>query len=363
MKKTIALGVFLGILALSASAADMTSSLKPGKAELKSASALAFGPDGVLFIGDAMGAAVVAVDTGDRTPATAGTLNLSGLSEKIAAMLGTTPDQILVNDMAVNPISRKAYLSVSRGKGPDATAVILRVSLAGKIEELSLDGVKFSTTSLSNPAADVKDQRGMNKRMQAITDIAYVDGRVFVAGLSNEEFSSNLRAIPFPFKEAGPGTSVEIWHGSHGRFETNSPIRTFVAYKIKEQQHILAAYTCTPLVAFNVSDLKPGSKVMGKTIAELGNRNSPLDMIVYHKDGKDFILLNNSSRGVMKVTADHLEGYDGIKEPIKDKAGVPYESIESWKGVQHLDRFDDQNALLLMRAESGSLDLKTVALP
>jgi len=361
--KTSTLGALLGLLTLAASAADMTASLKTGKAELKSASALAFGPDGVLFIGDAMGASIVAVDTGDRTPASAGTLNVAGLSEKIAAMLGTTPDQILINDMAVNPISRKAYLSVSRGKGPDAVPVILRVSPAGKIEELSLDAVKHSRTSLTNAADDAKDSRGMNKRMQAITDIAYVDGRVFVAGLSNEEFSSNLRAIPFPFKEAGPGTSVEIWHGSHGRFETNSPIRTFVAYKIKEQQHILAAYTCTPLVAFNVSDLKPGSKVMGKTIAELGNRNSPLDMIVYHKDGKDYILLNNSSRGVMKVTADHLEGYDGITKPIEGKAGVPYETIDSWKGVQHLDRFDDTNALLLMRAENGSLDLKTVALP
>src|ERR1022692_2780039 len=102
--------VFVCILALTAgaSAADMTASLKTGKAELKSASALAFGPDGVLFSGDAMGASIVAVDTGDRTPAPAGALNVAGLSEKIAAMLGTTPDQILINDMAVNPISRKA---------------------------------------------------------------------------------------------------------------------------------------------------------------------------------------------------------------------------------------------------------------
>ncbi len=354
----------LCLLAASAGfAADMTTSLKPGKAELKSASALAFGPDGVLFIGDAMNASIVAVDTGDRAAAPATPLNVAGINEKIAALLGTTPDQILINDMSVNPVSHRAYLSVSRGKGPDAVPVILRVNAAGKIEELSLDSVKHARATLSNAAANEKDARGQNKRMQAITDIAYVDGRVFVAGLSNEEFSSNLRSIPFPFKEAGPGSSVEIFHGSHGRFETNSPIRTFVAFKIKEQQHILAAYTCTPLVAFNVNDLQPGAKVMGKTIAELGNRNQPLDMIVYRKGGKDFILLNNSSRGVMKVTAENLGGYDAITKPVADKQGVPYETIESWKGVQHLDRYDDANALLLMRAESGAIELKTVALP
>ncbi len=56
------------------------------------------------------------------------------------------------------------------------------------------------------------------------------------------------------------------------------------------QPHVLAAYTCTPLVKFPLSDLKPGEKVKGTTIAELGNRNRPLDMIVYQKDGKDYVL-------------------------------------------------------------------------
>jgi hypothetical protein len=198
--------------------------------------------------------------------------------------------------------------------------------------------------------------------MQTITDLAYVDGRIFVAGLSNEEFSSKLRSIPFPFAEAGAGTSVEIFHGSHGRFETNSPIRTFVAYKIKEQQNILAAYTCTPLVAFPVKDLQAGAKVTGKTIAELGAGNSPLDMIVYQKDGKNYILLNNSARGVMKITADGLDTYQPITAHT-EITGVPYTTIEGLKGVQHLDKYDSQNALLLIRGEGGSLDLKTVALP
>ena len=50
---------------------------------------------------------------------------------------------------------------------------------------------------------------------------------------------------------------------------------------------MLAAYTCTPLVKLPVSELKAGAHVKGTTIAELGNRNRPLDMIVYQKDGKD----------------------------------------------------------------------------
>ena len=50
--------------------------------------------------------------------------------------------------------------------------------------------------------------------------MAFVDGRLFVAGLSNEEFSSKLRSVRYPFATADNGASVEIFHGNHGPFET-----------------------------------------------------------------------------------------------------------------------------------------------
>lgn len=64
--------------------------------------------------------------------------------------------------------------------------------------------------------------------------MAFLDGKVFVAGLSNEEFVSNLRTIQFPFAAAGKSPSVEIDHGNHGRWETRSPVRAFIPYEIGE---------------------------------------------------------------------------------------------------------------------------------
>ena len=344
-------------------ASDYSSSLKLGKADLKSVGALAFGPDGILFVGDSVGAAIFALDTADRARGASARVDVKGINEKIAALLGTTADQILIHDMAVNSISRKVYLSVSRGRGPGATPVIVRADASGNVEEFSLENVKYSRVALPNaPDPEKKDQRGQMPRMEAITDLAYVDGKVFVAGLSNEEFASNLRAIPFPFTQVDKGTSVEIFHGSHGRWETNAPVRTFVPYEIKAEPHILAAYTCTPLVKFPVSQLKPGTKVVGTTIAELGNRNRPLDMIVYKKGGADYILMNNSSRGVMKMSTEKIDTYQPITQHT-ETAGLPYETLADLKGVEQLDRFDDANALILARAEGGSLDLKTIPLP
>jgi hypothetical protein len=338
-------------------------SLKTGKAELKSAGPLAFGPNGVLFVGDSAAASVVALDTGDTKPAkTAGNIDIKGINQKIAGLLGTAPDQIRIEDVVVNPVSKQVYMSVSRGLGPDASPVILRVDAAGKISELSLNDIKHAKVSLTDaPSPDAKDRRGESLRTQSITDLAFVDGNVIVAGLSNEEFASSLRSIPFPFRETQKGAGIEIFHGAHGRFETNAPVRTFVPFEVNNQPHILAAYTCTPLVKIPVSELKPGNKVKGTTIAELGNRNRPLDMIVYRKGGKDFILMANSSRGVMKLPAEKLDSYQPITAQT-DKQGVPYETIASLKGVQQLDKLDDSNAVMLTD-DGGSLDLRAVPLP
>jgi len=351
----------IALLATTGFSAGLTDSLKQGKADIKSAGVMAFGPEGILFVGDSVGGTIFAFDTQDRTAAQGVPVDIAGINEKVAAMLGTTADQILINDLAVNPISKKMYLSVSRGRGPTATPVIVRVDSKGKIEQFSLESVSLAKVMLPDPPASQGEGR-QNPRLNTITDLAYVDGKVMVAGLSSEEFASTLRSVPFPFEQASKGAGIEIWHGSHARFETQAPVRTFVPFKIKGEQNILAAYTCTPLVKIPVSSLKAGAKVKGTTIAELGAGNQPLDMITYSKGGHEYILMNNSNRGMMKLSVDNIDTYKPITTPI-DIAGVPYETIKALTGVQQLDKVDDQMAVILVQAGSGPMALKTIALP
>jgi hypothetical protein len=141
-------------------------------------------------------------------------------------------------------------------------------------------------------------------------------------------------------------------------------VRTFVPFKVGNEAHLLAAYTCTPLVQFPLSQIQPGAKIKGKTIAELGNRNRPLDMIVYQKGGKDYLLLANSSRGIMKISADQIEKSESIETHVKDGTkGLPYETIETWKGIDQLDRLDNQHAIVLRRGEGGAQILEALDLP
>jgi len=364
--------MMLGLMAQGAFAKSLTSEMKEGKPEFKSMGPLAFGPEGILFIADTKSAAIVAIATGDAkavaADAAAPPLKIEGINQKIAGLLGTSVDQVLIDDMAVNPISHNIYLAVSRGRGPEAIPVLVRIKAGGTLDVVSLEKVKFLRAELPDPPVDGAVQQGNrqnNPRRESITDIAFLDGRLLVAGLSNEEFASTLRAIPFPFRTVANGTSVEIYHGAHGRFETRAPVRTFVPFMIANQEHLLAAYTCTPLVQFPISDLKPGAKVKGKTIAELGNRNRPLDIIVYEIAGKNYLLMANSSRGVMKISTDNIGNVEGIIAPVPDggKKGLAYETIESMSGVDQLDRLDNKHVVVLRRAEGGSVILETLPLP
>jgi hypothetical protein len=358
-------GVFtiLGMMATSVLAvgAEPTASMKKGTPDLKSAGALAFGPDGILFIGDTKGAALFAIDTGDRATAAAkGKIKVDDLVGKVASMLGTDAKQVAVRDLAVNPLSGNVYVSLARGRGPDAAPILVRIAADGKPQEFSLENVRFSKAELPN--APGPNENGRN---ESITDISYSDGRVFLAGLSNEEFSSRLIAIPFPFSSEGfDGAGIEIYHGAHGKLETKSPIRTFVTYKIKSEPYMLAAYTCTPLVKIPVAELKAGAHLKGTTIAELGNRNRPLDMIVYQKDGHDYLLMTNSARGVMKIPADGAGTAESITAPVRGGGtkGLGYETVAGLKGVVQMDQLDDHHAVVLVQ-NNDALNLETIELP
>ena len=119
--KPLALAASISLLTTATRAENWTADFKEGNVALKSISQLAFGPEGILFLADTKSAAVVAFATGDTKPSETGhDIRIEGLSQKLAALLGTTAGNILIDDLAVNPVSHRAYLAVSRGRGPDA---------------------------------------------------------------------------------------------------------------------------------------------------------------------------------------------------------------------------------------------------
>src|SRR5260370_35292399 len=82
-----ALATLLAVtLCAAAARADLTESLKKGTPDLKSIGALAFAPDGLLFLGDPQGGAIFAIDTGDKTAGSNSALKVEGLDGKIGSL-------------------------------------------------------------------------------------------------------------------------------------------------------------------------------------------------------------------------------------------------------------------------------------
>ena len=355
------IAAFSAILLLgSANRSNNPYQLKVGTPEIKSINALAFGPEGILFIGDSKSAAVFAVDTKDKTTVEKATaVEIKNIDQKIAAALGTDAKNISIRDIAVNPVSKKIYIAVLSA---DGTSVLLSVD-GNNIQPVSLKDVPFSTVSIANaPAEDQKDRGGRPIREQVISDLVFSDGSVMVSGLSNQEFSSTFRRIPFPFTSKQDQASLEIYHAAHGRYETNAPIRTFTTAELNGKKYLVASYTCTPLVLFPMDELLPGKHVKGRTVAEFGAGNSPIDMIAVKKGDEQFLVMANSNRPVMRVKFKNIETYAGsLTEPIKESfstAGVDFVTLPVVNVLQ-MDKLDDGNMLLLQRRSNGDLDLWT----
>src|SRR6185369_10232930 len=163
--------------------------------EVKSLGVMAFGPDNTLFIGDSDQGSILALTIEDSKPAS-GAIELTGIDKKIAQVLGVAPADVIIRDLAVHPVSHNVYLTVTRGRGETAAPVLLRVTRdpANPIEQVSLDKVRYTRAQIPNaPVANPTDRR--NPRTFTVTDLAFADGDVYVAGLSNEEFSSSFRRI------------------------------------------------------------------------------------------------------------------------------------------------------------------------
>lgn len=360
--RTFARLVTVFLLAIASVSAPLSAGLAPAVGpSFTSIGPLTFAPDGTLFAADRTAASIVAMKLGAQASGkTAGTKDVEAVDTKIAALLGTDAAGITITDLAVHPTSKNSFVAVMKGTGPTAQPALVRIDGAGDISLVALDTVEFTSVALPNPAAATTT--GRNPRAQSVTDLAFVNGRLYVAGLSNEEFASKLWSVAYPFASVDNGASIEIYHGNHGALETRSPVMAFVPYTIGSELNILAGYTCTPLVKIPVQALKAGAKVVGTTIAELGSGNQPLDLLVYKKDGKDFLLMSNSSRGVMKISTDGFASAAPITARIGGTAGVPFETIAAMTNVVQMDLLDANRTLVISRG-AGGMNLTAVVLP
>jgi hypothetical protein len=332
-----------------------------GAVNLTSAGAMTFNSEGILFIADSRASTLFAVDPGETGRAEYGDRNMvADLDLKVAGLLGTTRDKIRFGDMARNPKTGSLYFTVSRVTDNGSEPALVRARGSDIVELVNLDNIRNSSADLPEaPAKDAKLPWGQPSWTLAITDLTFLDGELWVAGLTNEEFASGLRRIPFPFGRKSEITSVEIFHTSHNRWETASPITSFLPITLNGTPSLLAGYGCSPVAAFSQSDLKKGGHLRGRTVAELGGGNQPVDMVQYEANGKQWVLIANSDRTLMRMDPEEIARAPGLTKGVDaafKSAGVGYLSVSS-SGVMHVADAGDAIAVLRRDTETGAVEV------
>jgi hypothetical protein len=262
--------------------------------------------------------------------------------------------------MATHPASGALYFTVTRAGATGSAAALVRVGSPKSVELVNLDEIRHSNTAVPGaPPSDTTLVFGQPKWSLTVTDLNMVDGEVWIAGLSNEQFASSLRRVPFPFGKTGGMATVEIYHTAHNKWETAAPMGAFIPITLNGVPSVLAGYGCSPLAVFSVADLKAGGHRKGKTVAELGGGSRPIDFVRFQRDGKELILIANNNRTLMRMDPAAIASAKAMTTPVEAyvSGGVPYLSIAS-SGVMQLADYDAERAVVLARdAETGSVNL------
>lgn len=348
---------------------------------LKSAGAIEFGPDNVLFVGDSKASMVHAfkmrpIDNPVQSAGNYGSARtfegitlIEGIDHKIAGAIGTTPEQVVINDMRVHPLTKQMFLSVERGRSPNALAMILRIDNLGALDILDISALEHSSFEIPNTPVEETLEFNIPQRTLAITDMTYYKGELLIAGVSNEEFASTLRRVPYPFSGDVTSTTIEIWHAVHAQFETRAPIITQMVKEIAGEPHLIAVYACTPLVRIPLADLEDGAHIRGEMIGELGFGNTPVDMISYTDgmDGNNYVLVTHSARNATRVLLDDIGSVKPMPVNVANNFGPSGINQYSMPltAVRQLDLIDEQWAVVIRHNPNDStrLDLHTLPLP
>jgi len=371
-----------GTAATAAPASAKDYGLKKGPADLKSVGPIAFGPAGILFVADPVGAKIYALDVGAGAAAPAKAVDIDKLDTRLAAFLGGKREDIFVKAMAVQPLTHTVYLSVMRGSGSAGVPALVKVDAKGDLSLVSLKSIAHASADVVKaPAADDKrtapvvalDSR-LGKQMKlpngpainldmrplrtvTVTGLAYVDGTLLVAGASNEEFSSAFRRIAFPFTGKDELNSLKIFHVSHGKYETAAPITTFIPYGAEGM--VLAAYTCTPLVQFSLNGAAADSQVNGKSVADLGAVSTPLDMVSFKQGGQDWFMVSNTRHPLMKIARSDIDKQDALTHQ-GDLVGATRHELPQ-KGVTWMSNMGDGHILMVQQDDTNALSLRSYA--
>jgi hypothetical protein len=359
----------VGTLATSAHAQGKAPS---ATSRIRSISAMTMTKDGKLVVADWQAGQLHALELPVLAATKEAGFNVNDLSDRLGRAFAMDGASIRITAMATHEPSQSAILALALGRAVDSPVALVIVDTKGNVRKIDVNTAIASSHTLAATSSEAKVWGAQPVRTFTVTAIKQFGDELIVTGLANASFNSAVRRVAYPFTTTKTATSsVEMYHAVHNQIETRAPVRAFSVIDVAGKPTMLAAYTCTPLVTIPMEQLQDGAKVRGKTIAELGFGNTPLDVvpfaITYKGKTSDWVLIANSAKSADLISLPEIvkaAQADGLSKPVN----APFDQFAGVKtipvpitGAQRVLDQGPQFLLVLRRnADSGQLQLVSV---
>ncbi len=304
-------------------------------------------------------------------------LEITDVETKIAALVGTRADDLVVHDLAVDPLSYDIYLAIFA----QPRQVELAVERAerprqrhragqdppGRQNRRSRAGRRAPTPA---PSCRSRWRAAANTRSRTASTPApkrspTSPGTTASCGSPASRTKNSpppSGACLTPSRPALAGiTTVENYHVAHQKWETAAPVRTLVAHQVAGKSSLIAAYLCTPLVVYATGELKDGAA----RARPHGERAGLRQLSARHGGGAR--QRRRPALPGQQLPADDVDQAQGHRRRSKASLTEPAKTYTSGVtghyrpagGVQQLDVAGGSHLVLLRRVPSGALDLDT----
>lgn len=314
--------------------------------------AMKFDAEGLLYAVDAKNNEIVSYGLADKK-ARALPIQVPDLGAQLAKALGAAADEVVVNDIAVHPVSFAVYLSVSRKGTPESRLFRIAAEKKPLIQEVSVGEAKKAAVKLPDGTQPF--------------DIAVTPKNVILSSSGRDRtFSAELHRVPLPLAEGKLAKAqTELYHAQHKAWETRAPLVAMAAFTMGGKEYIVGATKCTPVVRIPVEEIGDKAKVKTTTLIELGGGNSPISMMVYGQGPNQTLLLTHTKTaqdGAYKVPAAVLSEATKVNEQAVNRGGKNAESIAAWKNAKKAALLGPTMAVAVFD-QGGTLSLATLPLP
>ncbi len=309
--------------------------------------ALRFDAKGTLYVADAKGGRVHAIETTDKA-AKAAKVKIDDLGAALAKALNGNAGDVHVYALAVHPLSHAVYLSGSRVNGGPST--LFRVNAKGELDALPMKDLKMKTAALP-------------KGCQPLDLVVGPTGLIVSSTVRDKNFLARLHVIALPLADAVGTADSELYHVSHEAWETQAPLNAMTTYEKDKKTYVLGSTMCTPVVRLDAADVVDKKKVKSSTIVELGMGNAAVTLAVYTKEKKPMLLVS-SEEATYSIEGKVLDEAEKINEKAinRNKGEVDgVKVLDAWKQVSKFALLDEVSFVVIKRG--AKMSLETVELP